>query len=272
MPPRMYDYDQILKTYDELQNINEVSKKLNVPWRSVYNVVKGRTILPYTRKTVPFHIEKQAIGAYIRLKNINEVAVEVNITRQLAQYLVNKHNGNCNNCGALIKPGETHCSECRKKSSERVKKIRKERQRLGLCRDCDKVYEPPSRVFCTEHRLKHQKLAATRPSAIKRRTRKKGGVVDIKLKLQNIITKYGENGVTCFQQADGRCFICQRQHGEEAQIHIHHINCNENDHSLKNLICLCYEHHIALHAILRGPNVIGFLDWFRSKYVNQETP
>ncbi len=231
MALRRYDYEAILKSYAELQNMKAVERQLDVPYASIVKVVRqyDKTYVPGARRKV---IDKTT----------------------------------CKRCDNPVVSGRLFCQDHLTMFRTQMAKGRKERRRLGLCQNCDKPYDLPSRSFCTEHRLEHTEAVIQR-----NKEKKKSNPIEVSRiqKLRSIKSNYGPNGVACFEDYDGRCAICYQQQGEIV-IDIHHINCNETDHSRNNLICLCRAHHQGLHAVLRGPELPRFLDWIQQIYVKDQ--
>ena len=258
---RKYDYELILKTYDELGDLKAVSEKLGVEWRSVYNVVKKRNLLPFTVTTVPPQMVDKILKKYAETNNIRDTAVMLNVTRHLVHTLIRRHVSNiCNRCKAQIKVGEKYCNACRRHFADRIKANRAEKRRLGLCYECDKPVEPPSRNFCRDHRI-------ARYDFIKKLPKANRGSKDQVNKVYGMLKTYGEAAVKLYEESDHRCAICGRQQGD-VQIHIHHVNCDEKDHRIENLICLCFAHHAAVHSILRAGSSNKLIEWMKVAYAN----
>jgi hypothetical protein len=208
------------------------------------------------------------IASYKELQNKRAVANKLDVPVMTVHQVLQRYSGQCVRCKAPITQGQNSCDECKKYDALRIQSKRQERYRMGLCQDCDKPYDPPSRSYCTEHRLKHQKASEKyEQKFIKTASRTRKTARSLSLKMSGIRLKYGQNGIDCYEEAGGCCTICGRDQSE-IWIDIHHINCIETDHQKENLACLCHECHLTVHAVLRVKDPGSFLNWTLSTYPN----
>ena len=215
------------------------------------------------------HDHAAVIAAYEELKNGRAVARQLNIHEQTVYQILRRANHQCLRCGKPVPPGVSSCDACKIFDQKRIGQLRKERRRLGLCQECDEPYELPSKTLCKLHRLtaiqRNSRYAAKKQNA---HGSPEGSAPNLRQKLRSIRDNYGDNGVLCFNEANGLCEICSISY-EHAALHIHHKNCDETDHSRKNLVCLCFHCHKAVHQLLDLRNRKGLINWYEQTYIDK---
>jgi len=204
------------------------------------------------------------LAAYEETKNGREVARRLGIHENTVYQIVRVTLGNCARCGAKAKHRYTMCEPCLIADRNRLKKNRADRLRRGLCQSCDKQRSPLSLMFCEAHRV----AAAERKLESKARQKLLGAPgysQGEKRRQQYILWKYGTDGVTCWNDAGGKCEVC-KQTCTITALHIHHIDESKTNHERANLICLCHNCHTTVHGLLRSVNPKAMSDWFASTY------
>lgn len=171
----------------------------------------------------------------------------------------------CTRCGGPRKTGETYCATCRDWSASRMRDRRAERNRLGLCHECDEPRSPLSRQYCDTHR----KAAIDRRAAHDARKRARFGPRDgaqiASRRETAIVRTYGADALAAWREAGAACEVCGTPHGQ-ASVQIHHIDENRKNGARSNLAVLCFDCHLATHRLLAVRDRPAFLAWFAQHY------
>lgn len=178
-----------------------------------------------------------------------------NSIRQISRNADNK----CARCTAPVLIGRTMCAACLSGDRSRMKERRKQRRRDGVCLDCGKPRMDGSQ-FCAAHR----QAAIGRNARYEERLKRVGGKSP-RQKRADLTYRYDERAWTAWQRDGATCQICSAQDGE-ALIHVHHIDQDQANNALDNLICLCFACHTGVHAILRAKNRAELIAWVTKTY------
>jgi hypothetical protein len=209
----------------------------------------------------------KVLETYARLQNFTYTAREVGTSVPSVRQIVLISQGKCWRCGGTSAKGKTLCETCLVTDKRRMDDHRKSRVRAGLCVECDKPRCKLSGMYCEDHRIK----AAERKERYKTKIANElrgapwGSPLRLHQKLKSLKQHYGEAAVTVFNRYDGRCEICDTSYGDAA-IHIHHINCDDTQHTEANLACLCFHCHKAIHQLIDAKNRQELIAWFKRTY------
>ena len=210
--------------------------------------------------------DETVIACYLSLLNGRAVARQLNMHENTVYQILRRSKSQCIRCGDQIQIGRKQCKKCLEYDKNRIKERRAEKIRLGLCTECNEQKSNISKLYCEKHRIS----SIERNERYQKRKRQKNtgpkgtsstSAVNIRQKLRSIRSKYGQNGVDRFNNSGGKCSVCNKSY-EEIGIHIHHIDCNENNHSYDNLSVLCYYCHKAIHILLTIEDRKRLVEWF----------
>jgi hypothetical protein len=211
--------------------------------------------------------EAEVLVAYAELQNGRAVSRRTGVHENTVYQILRRHHGECVRCKAPVAPGKKQCSRCLAWERDRARRRRQERIRHGLCVQCGQQRSHISRLYCDAHRLLH--VEHCEKSRVKRKSELRGSphgqASNLRQRLRRIREEYGQNGVTCWQNADATCEICRAKYGDVA-IHIHHIDEDHSNSELSNYACLCFDCHKAIHYLLSSKNRRGLVGWFRRTY------
>jgi len=157
--------------------------------------------------------EAEVLVAYAELQNGRAVSRRTGVHENTVYQILRRHHGECVRCKAPVAPGKKQCSRCLAWERDRARRRRQERIRHGLCVQCGQQRSHISRLYCDAHRLLH--VEHCEKSRVKRKSELRGSphgqASNLRQRLRRIREEYGQNGVTCWQNADATCEICRAQ-------------------------------------------------------------
>jgi 5-methylcytosine-specific restriction endonuclease McrA len=208
----------------------------------------------------------EVIALYTELGVVNEVARQLGANKDTIRKILRRHQGMCKSCVNAILPGHVLCDECLEKQRTRRRAHREKRKREGVCIQCDQPREPPSRLYCAQHRLEHldRNVAYNERQRQKRGTSHPGKQSDGAHR-RYLRYKYGLDGIAAWERDNGKCAACNATR-DDVSIVIHHIDGNHDNSVLENMVCLCFRCHKLTHLLIEHPVPMTMLKWLRSTY------
>lgn len=207
--------------------------------------------------------DAKILAVFDRLQNGRAVARELNLHEQSVYTSLRRTKGVCTRCGGDVVAGRKSCKTCLEFDKARMKEMRAERRRFGLCQQCGVQRSPLSKLFCETHRI----AAATRNETYRTRLRgaSKPGVPNLRQKHRSMKNNYGPAAIDCWNEAEGTCESCGAAHADTS-IHIHHIDEDRKNNARENFACLCFYCHNAVHALINSSSRTGLIAWFEKTY------
>lgn len=209
--------------------------------------------------------ETKVLEVFGALQNGRATARATGVHENTVYQIIRRNRGECLRCGAPVVVGRKQCSKCIQFDRDRIKTRRVERRRLGICERCDKPVQPPSQLFCSEHRLEAVDTNARYRDRERTRGRPGGGTPDMKQKHRALLGQYGKAGVEKWTLSEGRCEICSRTY-PNISVQIHHIDQDKANNTFDNFACLCFDCHQSVHRLLDAPSIPKVMTWFGEHY------
>jgi len=154
--------------------------------------------------------------------------------------------GLCVNC---------YCRLYHQENKDRLNALQRKRRQSPKYKSKDKAYResPKGRASSRERTKRYRERHPERTKEAMRRWRDKNpnyneeyrkrlGVIE-KERRYHRIRKYGEDALEVLERDNDTCQKC----GSTEQIHIHHIDWDEDNNDLDNLVLLCNSCHQKLH-------------------------
>lgn len=212
--------------------------------------------------------DRTAIIERLEHQSVRVVATEFKVAVQTVYSILRNHRGICTHCNKPTATGRLSCDKCLEKERIKAKTLRQERSRAGVCVICEQPKAPTSSQYCDAHRiiaLENRRKHLKRKSLSRQRGYPNDKSATIEEKLKRLKKNYGNTALDCFKEANGSCEICAVS-WKEVSIHVHHVDCDEENHERTNLICLCFDCHRAVHQLMRIRNRGALLLWFEDTY------
>lgn len=213
-------------------------------------------------------------ATYDRLQNTAATAREMGLHYNTVYDALRRRANQCIDCHSPIKNGRRVCPPCAKRQADRAREKRAQKRRDAVCYECANPIAWPSKQYCEDHRIQFLE----RNDRYKNEVRKRRGSVSKETNFDaaayrhrlRVKDAYGDAGVAVWDASGMRCALCDAAY-LDTMLHIHHINCDEKDHRVDNLICLCFNCHRMVHHMLRCTGLPKALAWFADAYPDKKT-
>lgn len=200
---------------------------------------------------------KQIIDTYSEVKSYAETARLLGLNYNTVRKVVLQSQGLCICRNPIdFTRSSIACSTCLDKRAKYQKAKYKRLKEAAICVTCGQPLARGSTQFCTKH-------LALRKETIKRFTQNHPN-----LALYHQHYNYNAEDTRIIRQAVERanhsCEICGNT---ETRLQAHHVDLNQEHHTLDNLIVLCFFCHRAVHNLLRSLDGNALMAFVKEHYL-----
>jgi hypothetical protein len=152
--------------------------------------------------------------------------------------------GLCMRCGQKpMIPGQSKCPECSETERVRMAQKRKTARSKHQCSMCPKPLKKGSTLYCAEHYEQTYK----------------------RQQHFRFLDRFGPHAAEVWRAAGCICRLCGKAHSEQT-LHIHHIDEDDTNGAVDNLIVICRDCHWITHRLLESRNRVALIAWFERTY------